>query len=72
MSEFDQELSDLKRAEEAKREAHWDPPERWRVIQATITWAETQATARRNDRAARLREQAEKLAGLRLNSRDDC
>jgi hypothetical protein len=40
--------SDLIRSEEQKRDAAWDPAERWRVIQETITWAESQATVRRN------------------------
>jgi hypothetical protein len=39
---------DLIRSEEQKRDAAWDPAERWRVIQETITWAEAQATVRRN------------------------
>jgi len=34
--------------EEEKREACWDPAERWRVFQETITWMESQATVRRN------------------------
>lgn len=42
------DYDDLKRLEEQKREAHWDPAERWRVLQETITWAESQATVRRN------------------------
>ncbi len=29
-----------KRQEEAKRERNCDPAERWKQIQATITWAE--------------------------------
>lgn len=33
-------LSLLKATEEAKRDAAYDPVERWRHIQATITWAE--------------------------------
>jgi hypothetical protein len=44
----DTDFDNLKRAEEQKREAAWDPAERWRVLQATITWAEAQATVRRN------------------------
>ena len=40
-------VDDLKRSEEQKREAHWDPAERWRVLQETITWAEAQATVQR-------------------------
>ncbi len=58
----------LKEAEEARRERHWDPAVRWRVLQETIAWAEAQATVRRNSNAARLAEQREKLA--RLASRD--
>jgi len=54
-------LDDLKRAEEQKREAHWDPTERWRVLQATIAWAESQATVRRNTRQKCLELQAAKL-----------
>ena len=52
---------DLKRFEEQKREANWDPVERWRVLQETITWAEAQATVRRNTRERCLELQAEKL-----------
>jgi hypothetical protein len=39
---------DLKAAEERKREAAWSDAQRWRVLQETITWAESQATVRRN------------------------
>ena len=31
---------DLKRREEEKRDRAYDPAERWRQIQETITWAE--------------------------------
>ena len=48
MSALAQEL----RAEEAKRDAHWRPDARWRLIQETIGWAEQQATVRRNTPAA--------------------
>ncbi|MCY2993191.1 MAG: hypothetical protein NTY19_35700 [Planctomycetota bacterium] len=54
----------LKDAEEAKRERHWDARTRWRVLQETIAWAEAQATVRRNTREACLREQQRKLAEL--------
>jgi hypothetical protein len=54
-------LDELKRHEEQKREAQWDPAERWRVLQATITWAESQATVRRNTPQRRLELQAAKL-----------
>ena len=55
---------DLKAREEAKRERNWDPAMRWKVIQDTITWAESQGTVDRNTPAARLKEQAEKLASM--------
>ena len=57
-------LSDdeLKRREEQKRERHWDPVERWLVLQETITWAESQATVRRNTPARCLELQRAKLA----------
>jgi hypothetical protein len=54
-------LDDLKRSEEQKREAHWDSAQRWRVLQATITWAEAQATVRRNTPQRCLELQAAKL-----------
>ncbi len=57
-------IDDLKQQEEAKRERMWDPRQRWIVLQQTITWAEAQASVRRNTPAERLREQAEKLARL--------
>lgn len=57
-------LSDLKQAEEAKRERNWDPALRWKVIQDTINWAEQQATVRRNTPAACLAEQQRKLRAL--------
>ncbi len=52
---------DLKRSEEQKREAHWDAALRWRVLQETITWAESQATVRRNTPRRCLELQAAKL-----------
>ena len=57
-------LSDIKRAEEAKRERNWDPALRWKVIQETITWAEQQATVRRNTPAACLANQQRLLRSL--------
>ena len=57
----DDDLSDLIHREEQKREAAWDAAERWRVIQETITWAEAQATVRRNTPAECLRLQRAKL-----------
>ena len=37
---MDLDLSVLKKEEERKREAAYDPVKRWRHIQQTITWAE--------------------------------
>ena len=58
-------FSQLLAAEEAKRERNWDSALRWKVIQETIRWAETQRTVRRNTPAACLAEQERKLAALR-------
>jgi hypothetical protein len=58
------EFTELKLSEEAKRERNWDPAERWRVIQATIAWAEQQQTVRRNTPAACLAHQNRLLASL--------
>ena len=62
MNAVDPGFSELKAAEEARRDKCWDPQERWKVLQATIAWAESQGTVRHNERSARLREQAIKLA----------
>lgn len=61
----DTSLGDLKRREEQKREACWDAPQRWRVLQETIAWAEAQAPVRRNTPARCLELQRAKLARLR-------
>ena len=58
----DATIEDLKRSEERKREANWDPAQRWRVLQETITWAEAQATVRRNTPQRCLELQRAKLA----------
>lgn len=50
-------FSELKEAEEAKRERNWDPTARWKVMQDIITWAEQQATVRRNTPADCLAKQ---------------
>ena len=52
----------LKLQEELKRERNWNPALRWKVIQDTITWAEQQATVRRNTPEACRREEQRKLA----------
>ncbi len=58
----DDDLSDLKRREEAKRERCWDPAQRWRVLQETITWAES--IVHRNTREQCLAHQRRLLAAL--------
>ena len=55
---------DLKRREEAKRDAHWNAVERWRVIQETISWADAQAAVPRNSKARCLQLQRIKLAAM--------
>ncbi|MEO8494146.1 MAG: hypothetical protein ABI614_03680 [Planctomycetota bacterium] len=50
------------RAEQAKRERHWDVGVRWRVLQDAIAWAAAQSTVNRNSVKARLAEQNRKLA----------
>jgi hypothetical protein len=52
--------ADLKRYEEEKRERHWDPAVRWRLIQEMIAWADSQATGGRNTRERCLELQREK------------
>jgi hypothetical protein len=61
----EQDFAELLRREEAKREACWDPAQQWRVIQETITWAESQATVRRNTPARCLELERAKLAALK-------
>jgi hypothetical protein len=51
-----------KAEEESRRERHWDPAVRWRVIQDMIAWADAQQPIPRNSREACLREQRRKLA----------
>jgi len=58
------DADDLKRREEQKRDANWDSAQRWRVLQETITWAESQATVRRNTPERCLELQRAKLAAL--------
>ncbi|HBA84312.1 MAG TPA: hypothetical protein DCZ95_09490 [Verrucomicrobia bacterium] len=60
-------MDDLKRFEEEKRERHWDPKERWLVIQETITWAEAQLPEPRNSRQACLEKQARILKSMALD-----
>jgi hypothetical protein len=50
--------------ERQKREAHWDPAERWRVIQNMIAWADAQSTGGRNTKQRCLQLQREKLRNM--------
>jgi hypothetical protein len=52
----------LKLREEQKRDAAWDPAQRWRALQEMIAWAESQATVRRNTAARCLELERAKLA----------
>ena len=58
---------DLKRREEAKRDAHWNPAARWRAIQETITWADAQMPIPRNSMVRCLQLQRAKLAASALS-----
>lgn len=61
-------IRDIKEAQEALRERHWEPLERWRVIQATITWAESQKTVQRNTAQSCLKKQAKLLMSSGVRS----
>jgi hypothetical protein len=63
-------IDDLLRREEAKRDAHWDPAERWRIIQETIDWADAQAAVPRNSKARCLELQQAKLAAWKAPETD--
>ncbi len=54
-------LSEIKRREEAKREAAWTPLARWQALQATLTWVEGQASVRRNTPGGCLRAERRRL-----------
>ncbi len=56
-------LSEVKHREETKWDGHWNARERWRLLQEAMTWAESQATVRRNTAESCLREQARKSKG---------
>jgi hypothetical protein len=56
-----EENDELKRSEEAKRERMWNAQQRWRVLQETITWAESLPNVRRNTRQACLALERAKL-----------
>jgi hypothetical protein len=54
---------ELKQFEERKREAHWDPVERWRLIQEMIAWVDSQADVPRNSKQRCLELQRAKNQG---------
>jgi hypothetical protein len=58
------EWTELIRREAEKRERNWNPQTRWKVIQDTITWIESQSTMRRNTPAACLANQRRLLAAF--------
>ncbi|MGA2616949.1 MAG: hypothetical protein ABSF26_05010 [Thermoguttaceae bacterium] len=57
--------SELLRREEQKREAAWNPLQRWRALQQFITWAESQATGGRNTPARCKEKERAILANLK-------
>jgi hypothetical protein len=61
-------LDDLKRREEEKREAAWDPVQRWQALQDAITWAEAQATGGRNTPAKCIELERARLARLQADN----
>ncbi len=61
----DDEFSELLRREKEKRERHWDPLQRWRVLQEMIDWADAQAPVSRNTPARCLELQRAKLLRMK-------
>jgi hypothetical protein len=58
------DFATLLESEQAKRDRCWDSAERWRVLQETITWVDSQQSVPRNSRAGCLAAQARLLARL--------
>ncbi|NJK90881.1 MAG: hypothetical protein HC904_03005 [Blastochloris sp.] len=61
------EPSDLKAQEEKKRELAWDPAERWKVLQETITWAEAQLPPEQRRNRPRWHSAASEESSVTLN-----
>jgi len=55
--------SGLIQREEKKRDACWNPVERWSVLQQTIAWVDSQQSVPRNSKKGCLMRQAQ-LQGL--------
>lgn len=68
-------IAELLKLEEAKRDRCWDAADRWRVLQGTIAWVDSQQPVPRNSRAGCLAAQTCLLARLArqrtFTSRDD-
>jgi hypothetical protein len=62
-------LRELMQREGAKRDRNVAPAERWRLILATIAWAERQATVRRNTQEACLANQRRLLGSMGQSSK---
>ncbi|OPZ31001.1 MAG: hypothetical protein BWZ02_00470 [Lentisphaerae bacterium ADurb.BinA184] len=58
-------MTSTKQAAEALRERMWSPQARWRALQDTLTWAESQRGVSRRAVSVCLARQAHLLAGLR-------
>jgi hypothetical protein len=58
------EDDDLKAREEVKRERAWNPVKRWRVLQQTIAWVDSQQKVPRNSPAGCLAEERRKQVRL--------
>lgn len=58
-------LSQLKKDEEARRDRCWEPKQRWRVFEDTVSWVESQQAVARNTPASRAAEERRKLRGQR-------
>jgi len=56
-------FDELKQREEQKRDAAWDPRQRWRAFQETIDWLDAQAPVSRNSPQRCLELQRQKLRG---------
>jgi hypothetical protein len=56
--------AELKKSEEEKRDRCWNPRARWRVIEQTIAWVDSQQAIPRNSRQACLANQERLLRNL--------
>jgi hypothetical protein len=61
-------IDELKQNEEQKREQCWNARERWRVLQETIAWVDSQQAVPRNSRQGCLAKQALLLKGMSEDS----